>query len=186
MIYGLLVLIVVAAAIGLTVRVIPEHERAVVFRLGRLRGARGPGPIFAVHGLDDVVRVTTKVVELRVPVRDIVTTDGTTVHVNATVYLRVTDPEKAVLEVDNYRVATAHAANAVIRARLGELPLDALLHRQFGVGSELTEFLNGRTQEWGVNVERAEIADLDVVRNDDVKSVGGGLRVDEPAEFGDF
>ena len=186
MIYVLLVLIVIAAAIGLTVRIIPEHERAVVFRLGRLRGARGPGPIFAVHGLDDVKRVTTKVVELRVPVRDIVTTDNVTVHVSVTVYVRVTDPEKAVLEVDNYRIATAHAASGVIRARLGELPLDALLHRQFGLSSELTEFLNGRTQEWGVNVERAEIADLDVERADEPPSVGGGLRVDEPAEFGDF
>ena len=186
MIYGLLALIVVAAAIGLTIRVIPEHERAVVFRLGRLRGTRGPGAILAVHGLDDVKRVTTKVIVLDVPAGDVVTTDDLVARVRATVYFRVTDPEKAVLEVDNYRVATARVAHDAMRARMGTSSSRDLLHEPFAVNALLTNDLGHRTLEWGVTVERAEIADVEIVRNDEARSVGGGLRVDEPAEFGDF
>ena len=185
MFFVLVFLVVVAAAIGLTIRIVPEHERAVVFRLGRSRGERGPGPVFVVSGLDDLRRVTTKVLVLDIPVGEVVTTDDVTMRVRVTVYARVTDPEKAVLEVENYRVATTRVAHDVIRARLGTLPSPQLLHEQLMVNSVLTTDVNHRATEWGVSIERAEIADLEIV-GAEKPSAGSGRRMDEPAEFGDF
>ena len=190
MFFVLVFLIVVAGAIGLTLRVVQDTERAVVFRLGRSRGALGPGLIVAVRGVDQVKRVTTKVIVLDVPVGEIVTVDDVSAEVKASVYLRVTDPEKAVREVENYRVASAHVAHDVIRAQLGAASSDQLLHQQFAVNSALTSLINQRTQVWGVSVEQAEISEVELLEEPDAPPQPqpsiGGLRVDEPAEFGDF
>jgi len=187
----LVALVVVAAAIGLTVRVVPETERAIVFRLGRCRGAKGPGPIVGIRGIDDVKRVTTKVLMLDVPVGEVITADDVRAQVKGEIHVRVVDPLKAVLEVENYRVATERVAHTVFRERLGALPSSALLHNQAVVNASITETVDARVQEWGVTVERAEIADVEVKdavteTADRDRLAGGALRVDEPAEFGDF
>lgn len=182
MLFILFFLIVVAGAIGLTVRVVPEHERLVVYRLGRLRGALGPGVVLAPRGIDQVRRVTTKLVEVDVQVGDFVTLDGASPSVEVGVAFRVVDAEKAVVTVENYRVATAHAARATARAYLGEITIDRLLHDQRFLSERLTELINEESASWGVQVERVEIGDVGY----EADSVRDALGVDEAAEFGDF
>ncbi|MBA3654672.1 MAG: slipin family protein [Actinobacteria bacterium] len=162
MIYGLLFLIVMVAAIGLTVTIVAEHERAVVFRLGRVIGAKGPGPVIVLRGLDTVRRVTTKLVALDVPIGEIITIDDVAVRVAAVVHLRVVDPVKAVLEVENYRTATAQVAQTVLRSHLGEVSLARVLHQQADVNAAVTLMIAARTEAWGVEVQQVELRTVDV------------------------
>jgi regulator of protease activity HflC (stomatin/prohibitin superfamily) len=159
-IYVLLLLIVIAAGIGMTVTVVNEFERAVVFRLGRVLGAKGPGPVLAVRGLDQVRRVSTQVVPLKVAATDVVTYDNSEARIDAVVYVRVTDPVKAVVEVDDYLNAVAQVFHAVLRAMAGELTLSDLLHQQAAVNDRLAETMAQRTAEWGLAISHAEITDV--------------------------
>jgi regulator of protease activity HflC (stomatin/prohibitin superfamily) len=157
-----LFLIVVAAVAGMTLAVVNEYERAVVFRLGRVLGARGPGLCVIVRGLDQVRRVSMQVVPLEIPAREVITRDNVPVRVQTVVYARVVDPVKAVVDVDNYRTATSQVTQAAVRAHVGAITLDRLLHEQASVNAELTALVAERTAAWGVEVGQAEIKDVEL------------------------
>src|SRR3974390_886846 len=120
------ILIVAAAAI----KILREYERGVIFRLGRLIGAKGPGVIFIIPGVDKLLRISLRTVALEIPAQDVITRDNVSLKVNAVVYFRVLDPNKAVVEVENYLYATSQLAQTTLRSVVGQAELDDLLSQR--------------------------------------------------------
>jgi regulator of protease activity HflC (stomatin/prohibitin superfamily) len=161
-VFILFFLIIVAAVIGATVSVVAEYERAVVFRLGRVVGARGPGVVFVIRGIDEVKRVSMRLTALHLPVQDLITRDNVAVRVRAVVYAKVTDPVKVVVEVEDYRAALGQVAQASLRAVVGQVSLDQLLHDEAAVINPLKQLVDQRTSEWGVEIGLVEIKDVEL------------------------
>ncbi len=162
MFFVFLVVVVVAGALYATLGVVAEYERAVVFRLGRVVGARGPGLVVIVRGIDEVRRVSLRLVALDLPPQDLITSDNVAVKVKGVVYVRVVDPVKAVVNVEDYRSALAHVAHATLRAVIGQVSLDQLLHSEDAVSSPLKQLIDERTESWGVEVGMVEIEDIEL------------------------
>src|SRR5262245_13286823 len=164
----ILTLPVVAVAILLlyilsVINVIPEYERGVVFRLGRLLpAAKGPGLILVFRPIDRIVRVSLRTVTMDVPPQDVITRDNVTVSVNAVVYFRVLDPRLAVVEVENYLYATSQLAQTTLRSVLGEAELDDLLAEREQLNARLQEILDKHTDPWGIKVSMVEIKAVDL------------------------
>ncbi|HEX8090241.1 MAG TPA: slipin family protein [Blastocatellia bacterium] len=145
------------------INILPEYERGVIFRLGRLLPeAKGPGLILVFRPIDRMVRVSLRTVTLDVPPQDIITRDNVTVSVNAVVYFRVMAPRLAVVEVENYLYATSQLAQTTLRSVLGEAELDDLLSEREKLNARLQEILDKHTDPWGIKVSMVEIKAVDL------------------------
>jgi regulator of protease activity HflC (stomatin/prohibitin superfamily) len=164
----LLTLPIIAAAIVAiyvlsVINILPEYERGVIFRLGRLLPeAKGPGLILVFRPIDRIVRVSLRTITMDVPPQDVITRDNVTVSVNAVVYFRVFEPTKAVVEVENYLYATSQLSQTTLRSVLGEAELDDLLSEREKLNSRLQEILDKHTDPWGIKVSMVEIKAVDL------------------------
>jgi regulator of protease activity HflC (stomatin/prohibitin superfamily) len=156
-ILGVLVLLVSSS-----VRVVQEYERGVIFRLGRLVGARGPGLFLLLPGLERMVKVDLRVITLDVPAQEAITRDNVTVKVNAVAYFRVVDPEAAVTKVLDYIRATSLIAQTTLRSVLGQVELDDLLANRERVNQELQRIIDEQTDAWGIKVTAVEVRDVEL------------------------
>lgn len=146
-----------------SVKIVKEYERAVVFRLGRLlKRAKGPGIIIIIPLIDRWVRVNLRLIAMDVPPQDIITKDNVSVKVNAVVYFRVVDPNKAITEVDDYLYATSQLSQTTLRSIVGMVELDELLSEREKLNRELQEVLDKQTDPWGIKVSAVEIKHVDL------------------------
>jgi regulator of protease activity HflC (stomatin/prohibitin superfamily) len=149
-----------------SIKIIKEYERAVIFRLGRLlvppKGPKGPGLIIVIPIIDKFVRVNLRLVALDVPPQDIITKDNVSVKVNAVVYFRVVEPNKAITEVDNFLYATSQLSQTTLRSILGNAELDDLLSNREHINNELQTVLDSRTDPWGIKVSAVEVKHVDL------------------------
>lgn len=155
---AIILLIFLASAI----RIVKEYERGVIFRLGRLVGAKGPGLFFIIPILDKMVIVDLRTVTYDVPAQEVVTKDNVTVKVNAVVYYRVVDPAKAVTEVFNYMYATAQIAQTTLRSIIGQAELDEVLSEREKLNIKLQQIIDEATNPWGIKVTAVEIKDVEL------------------------
>ncbi len=164
MVFSPIVVLVILGIIFLiaAVKIIPEYERAVVFRLGRVIGAKGPGLIIIIPVIDRIVRVSLRTVTLDVPTQDIITRDNVSVQVDAVVYFRVVDPVKAIVEVEDYLYATSQIAQTTLRSVCGEAELDELLSQREKINLKLQEIIDRQTDPWGVKVVGVELKKIDL------------------------
>ena len=159
MIFIVIMLIMFTAS---AVRILPEYERGVLFRLGRLAGMRGPGLFFIIPGVDRLVRVSLRTVVFDVPPQDVITRDNVTVKVSAVIYFRVMIADKAIVEVENYLYATSQLSQTTLRSVLGQVELDELLSQREKINKELQEILDRHTGPWGVKVSNVEVKNIDL------------------------
>src|SRR5229473_1527560 len=145
-----------------TVKIVQEYERGVIFRLGRLVGARGPGLILLIPGVERMRKVDLRIVTLEVPAQEAITRDNVTVKVNAVVYFRVVDPEEAVVKVLDYVRATSLIGQTTLRSILGQSDLDHLLSERDKINAELQQVIDTQTSAWGVKVTSVEVRDLEL------------------------
>jgi len=144
------------------VKVLNEYERAVIFRLGRRIGPKGPGIIFLFPIIDRMVKVSLRVITMDVPPQDIITKDNVSVKVNAVIFFRVMDPMKAIINIENFLYATSQASQTTLRSILGEAELDGILSRREEINSKLQEIIDSRTDPWGVKVVSVELKHVDL------------------------
>ena len=158
------VLIMLAIAlVGMSIKIVKEYERAVVFRLGRLLPkAKGPGIIIIIPFIDKWVRVNLRLVAMDVPPQDIITKDNVSVKVNAVVYFRVVEPNKAITDVDDYLYATSQLSQTTLRSILGMVELDELLSGREKINEELQSVLDTQTDPWGIKVSAVEVKHVDL------------------------
>jgi regulator of protease activity HflC (stomatin/prohibitin superfamily) len=154
----LLVLIILANA----VRILREYERGVIFRLGRMIGAKGPGLILLIPLIDKMVKVSLRTVVLDVPPQDIITQDNVSLKVNAVVYFRVLYPQKAVVEVENFLFATSQISQTTLRSVLGQSELDDLLSQRDKINQKLQQIIDSHTDPWGIKVSNVEVKQIDL------------------------
>jgi len=157
-IIGLAVLILLA----MTIKVVPEYERGVLFRLGRLVGAKGPGLFFIIPFVDRLVKVDLRVVTMDVPSQEVITKDNVTVRVNAVAYFRVVDPEASVVKVLDHIRATSQISQTTVRNVLGQSELDELLTQREKLNQSLTKIIDEHTDPWGVKVSTVEIKEVEL------------------------
>ncbi|HUJ79669.1 MAG TPA: slipin family protein [Nitrospiria bacterium] len=160
----LLVVIVILLLNG--VRILREYERGVIFRLGRVTtamiGGHGPGLIILLPFIDKMVKVSLRTVTMDVPPQDVITADNVTVKVNAIVYFRVVDPQRAILEVEDYLYATSQIAQTTLRSVLGQSQLDELLTKREQVNAALQRIIDQQTEPWGIKVSTVEVKNVDL------------------------
>jgi len=159
-ILGALLLVLILAA--LTIKILREYERAVVFFLGRVQRVFGPGIIFIIPGVQQIVRVDLRIRVFDVPPQDIITRDNVSVKVNAVVYFRVVDPRNAIIQVANFLEATSQLAQTTLRAVLGKHELDALLAEREKLNTDIQTVLDQQTDAWGIKVSNVEIKHVDI------------------------
>jgi SPFH domain / Band 7 family len=162
----LIVLAVVAVAVlalaGASVRVLREYERGVVFRLGRVIDQKGPGLVLLIPAVDRMVRVSLRTITLRIPHQEVITRDNVPVKVAAVAYFRVIDPNRSVLEVEDYVGATLQIAQTTLRSVLGKADLDALLSERERLNESLQKIIDEQTEPWGIKVTIVEIKDVEI------------------------
>jgi regulator of protease activity HflC (stomatin/prohibitin superfamily) len=144
------------------IRILREYERGVVFRLGRLVGLKGPGLIFLIPIVDKMVKVSLRTVVLDVPPQDVITKDNVSIKVNAVVYFRVMQPDKAIVEVENYLFATSQLSQTTLRSILGQSELDELLSARDKINEELQKIIDHQTEPWGIKVSNVEVKHIDL------------------------
>ena len=144
------------------VKVLREYERAVIFRLGRSIGQKGPGLIILIPVIDKMVKIPLRTVTMDVPPQDVITRDNVSVKVNAVIYFRVLDPTRAVLQVENYLYATSQIAQTTLRSTLGESELDDLLSKREKINQELQMVIDRHTEPWGIKVSTVEVKNVDL------------------------
>jgi regulator of protease activity HflC (stomatin/prohibitin superfamily) len=159
---ALFIIIVGLMVAASAVRILPEYERGVLFRLGRYAGTRGPGLFFIIPGIDKLVRVSLRTVVMDVPPQDVITHDNVTVKVSAVIYFRVMEPEKAIIEVENFLYATSQLSQTTLRSVLGQVDLDELLANREKINRELQEILDRQAGPWGVKVSNVEVKNIDL------------------------
>ncbi|NWF91449.1 MAG: slipin family protein [Syntrophaceae bacterium] len=152
-------LIIIAAS---SIKILREYERGVVFRLGRLIGAKGPGIIFIIPGVDKLLRISLRTVVLEIPPQEVITRDNISITVNAVVYFRVVDPNKAVVEIENYLYATSQLAQTTLRSIIGQSQLDELLSEREKINLKLQDVLDIQTDPWGIKVSLVETKQVDL------------------------
>jgi regulator of protease activity HflC (stomatin/prohibitin superfamily) len=146
-----------------SIKILPEYERAVIFRLGKLLPQpKGPGVIFVFAPIDRMVRVSLRTVVFDVPPQDVITRDNVSVKVNAVVYFRVIDPRRAIVEVENYNYATSQLSQTTLRSVLGQVDLDDLLSQRERLNQQLQHILDQRTDPWGIKVSAVEVKHVDL------------------------
>ncbi len=153
---------IVLVLIPMTVKIVTEYERGVIFRLGRLVGARGPGLFLIIPFVDRMVKMDLRVVTMDVPSQDVITKDNVTVRVNAVIYFRVVDPEAAVVKVVDHFRATSQISQTTLRNVLGQSELDELLAKREKINQTLQSIIDEHTDPWGVKVSTVEIKDVEL------------------------
>jgi len=157
--FGLIVALYVASSI----KILNEYERGVIFRLGKLYPRpKGPGVILVFAPIDRIVRVSLRTIVMDVPPQDIITKDNVSVKVNAVIYFRVMDPQRAIVEVENFNYATSQLAQTTLRSVLGQVELDGLLSERDALNKELQQILDTQTDPWGVKVSAVEVKHVDL------------------------
>lgn len=156
------VLLLVVFFLITALKVLNEYERGVIFRLGRVINAKGPGLIILIPVVDRMVRVSLRIMTLDVPNQDVITKDNVSIKVNAVVYFRVTDPIKAILEVEDFMFATSQLAQTTLRSVCGGVELDEILSQREKVNSEIQEILDTHTDPWGIKVSTVELKYIDL------------------------
>ncbi len=156
------VIIILGLYIISSIKILAEYERGVIFRLGRLIDAKGPGVILVFAPLDRMVRISLRQEALEVPAQDIITRDNVTLKVNAVIFLRVIDPNKAVVQVSNYVYQTSQFAQTTLRSVLGEVELDELLSHRDKLNLRIQSILDQHTAPWGVKVVNVEVKQVDL------------------------
>ncbi len=159
---GLTFIIVVAALIISGIKILKEYERAVIFRLGRMVGARGPGLTYVIPGVEKMVKMDLRTVTMDIPPQDVITRDNVSVKVNAVLYFRVLEPNKAVREVENYLFATSQLAQVTLRSVCGQGELDELLAEREKINTRIQDILDKQTDPWGIKVVLVELKHIDL------------------------
>ncbi len=160
---ALLFLIIFFLIIATTaVKILREYERGVIFRLGRLIGAKGPGLIFIIPGVDKLLRISLRTVALEISPQDVITRDNISITVNAVVYFRVIDPNRAVVEIENYLYGTSQLAQTTLRSVIGQSQLDELLSERDKINNKLQEIIDKHTDPWGIKVSLVETKQVDI------------------------
>ena len=155
--------ILLLAILRAAIKILPEYERGVLFRLGRVTGApRGPGLIFIIPIVDRLVRVSLRTVTLDIEPQDIITKDTVTVRVDAVTYFRVVDPNKAILEIEDFRFGTSQVAQTTLRSIIGQADLDELLMNRDEINRRLQQIIDSLTDPWGVKVTLVEVKDVEL------------------------
>jgi regulator of protease activity HflC (stomatin/prohibitin superfamily) len=157
-----IVLALVLTVAGASIRILREYERAVVFRLGRLLGGKGPGIVLLIPLIDRMVRVDLRTIAFNIPPQDLITRDNVPAKVNAVTYFRVVDPVKSVVDVELYRDATSQIAQTTLRSVLGKAELDILLSERERLNESLQRIIDEQTEPWGVKVSTVEIKDVEI------------------------
>ena len=156
------ILVVVLPLLSAAIKIVQEYERGVVFRLGRFAGVRGPGIIFLIPFVERMVKIDLRVITMDVPAQEVITRDNVTVRVNAVVYFRVLDPEKAVINVTDFVRATHQIAQTTLRSVLGQADLDHLLSARDEINQKLQMIIDSQTEPWGIKVSIVEVKDLEL------------------------
>jgi regulator of protease activity HflC (stomatin/prohibitin superfamily) len=159
--YGALVLLVIFLLFS-AIRIMREYERAVVFMLGRFWRVKGPGLVVIIPGVQQMVRVDLRIVTMDVPSQDVISRDNVSVKVNAVLFFRVVDPQRAIIQVENYLVATSQLAQTTLRVVLGKHELDEMLAERERLNIDIQQILDAQTADWGVKVTNVEIKHIDL------------------------
>jgi len=155
--------LIIAGLLALTgIKILKEYERAVIFRLGRLVKARGPGIIYVIPWVEKMMRVKLRTVTMEVPPQDVITRDNVSIKVSAVLYFRVIDPNRAITEVQNYLVASSQLAQVTLRSTCGQALLDELLAERDKINARIQEILDSQTEPWGIKVALVELKDIDL------------------------
>jgi regulator of protease activity HflC (stomatin/prohibitin superfamily) len=155
-------LVIAVAALVSGIKILKEYERGVVFRLGRMVGARGPGMVYIIPGIEKMVKMDLRTVTMDIPPQDVITRDNVSVKVNAVLYFRVLDPNLAVREVENYLFATSQLAQVTLRSVCGQGELDELLSEREKINSRIQDILDRQTDPWGIKVVLVELKHIDL------------------------
>ena len=145
-----------------SIRVVQEYERGVIFRLGRLVGAKGPGLFIMLPFVDRMVKVDLRTISVNVPAQEAITRDNVTVKVDAVIYYKVVSPEDAITKIEDFEYATSHIAQTTLRSVLGNADLDELLTEREQINQRLQQIIDGHTEPWGVKVTAVEVKDLEL------------------------
>ncbi len=159
---GVVALVLLGSFIAAAVRIVNEYERGVIFRLGRVIGAKGPGLFFIIPVVDKMMKVNLQTVTQDIPPQDVITKDNVTVRVNAVTYFNVIDPVKAVVQIQNYLFATSQVAQTTLRSILGQVELDELLVNRDDINDRLQRIIDELTNPWGVKVTLVEVKDVEL------------------------
>jgi regulator of protease activity HflC (stomatin/prohibitin superfamily) len=157
--FVIIFLLILAAS---AIKILREYERGVIFRLGRLIGAKGPGIIFIIPGVDRLLRISLRTVALEIPPQDVITRDNVSIKVNAVVYFRVVDANKAVVEIENYLYGTSQLAQTTLRSVIGQSQLDEVLSERDKINLQLQDILDKHTASWGIKVSLVETKQVDL------------------------
>jgi regulator of protease activity HflC (stomatin/prohibitin superfamily) len=160
-----LLLVLVVVFLGASIRILREYERGIVFTLGRFTGVKGPGLIILIPFAQQMVKVDLRVVVQDVPPQDVITRDNVSVKVNAVLYFRIVDPERAIIRVENFMAATSQLAQTTLRSVLGKHELDELLAERDRLNADIQEILDQQTDAWGIKVTNVEIKHVDLNEN---------------------
>ncbi|TFH00867.1 MAG: slipin family protein [Calditrichales bacterium] len=155
-------IIVLVLLIFSAIRILKEYERGVIFRLGRLIGAKGPGLIILIPFIDKMVKTSLRTVVMDVPPQDVITKDNVSIQVNAVIYFRVINPEKSVVEVENFMFATSQLAQTTLRSIVGQVEMDALLGERDKINHELQKIIDNQSDPWGIKVSLVEVKHIDL------------------------
>jgi regulator of protease activity HflC (stomatin/prohibitin superfamily) len=158
----LVVVVVILFVVGRAVRILREYQRAVMFTLGRYTGVKGPGLIIVIPYVQQMVRVDLRTVVLDVPSQDVISRDNVSVKVNAVLYFRVVDADRAVIQVENFLLATSQLAQTTLRSVLGKHTLDEMLAERDRLNAAIQEILDAQTEAWGIKVTSVEIKQVDL------------------------
>jgi regulator of protease activity HflC (stomatin/prohibitin superfamily) len=159
---GAVLIFIIIMLVMSSIKIVPEYERGVVFRLGRLIGARGPGLIFLIPFVERMVRVDTRVITMDVPAQEVITLDNVTIKVNAVLYFMIVNPNSAVVKVMDYIRATMQIAQTTLRSVVGQVELDELLAHREKLNERLQKIIDEQTEPWGVKVTIVEVKDVEL------------------------
>ena len=163
--FGAVVVLLLVVLVISSLKIFREYERGVVFTLGRFWKVKGPGLVFIIPGIQQVVRVDLRTVVFEVPTQDVISRDNVSVKVSAVVYLRVIDPQKAIIQVQNYLNATSQLAQTMLRSVLGKHQLDDMLAEREKLNRDIQEALDAQTDSWGIKVANVEIKQVDLTES---------------------
>ena len=143
-------------------KILPEWQRGLILRFGRFVGVRGPGLTIIIPGVEKMIRVDTRTITMDIPPQDIITLDNVSLKVNAVLYFRITDPEKAITKVEDYHFATAQSAQTTLRSTLGQYQMDDLLSQRDKINHTLQDILDRDTEPWGIKISKVEVKHIDL------------------------
>ena len=160
----IILVIIILYILASSIRILREYERGVIFRLGRVLdgGVKGPGLILLIPIIDKMVKVSLRIVVMDVPPQDVITQDNVSIKVNAVIYFRVIDPQKAIIEIENYLVGTSQLSQTTLRSVLGQSELDDLLSQRDKINVRLQHIIDEQTEPWGVKVTHVEVKQIDL------------------------